>query len=65
MTATLTASAPESAAAKAGLSPLQQTVTTTLTDYWNDSCSIEELTYGISHGAVGATTNPSDRARRC
>ena len=58
MTATLTASAPESAAAKAGLSPLQQTVTTTLTDYWNDSCSIEELTYGIHHGAVGATTNP-------
>ena len=39
-------------------SPLQQTVST-LTDYWNDSCSIEELTYGIQHGAVGATTNPS------
>jgi transaldolase len=39
-------------------SPLQQTVST-LTDYWNDSCSIEELTYGIRHGAVGATTNPS------
>src|SRR5450759_441452 len=58
MTATLISSAPESAAAKAGLSPLQQTVTTTPTDYWNDSCSIEELTYGIQHGAVGATTNP-------
>lgn len=39
-------------------SPLQQMVSTTPTDYWNDSCSIEELTYGISHGAVGATTNP-------
>jgi transaldolase len=39
-------------------SPLLQTVTTTPTDYWNDSCSIEELTYGIEHGAVGATTNP-------
>ncbi len=38
-------------------SPLQQTVMTP-TDYWNDSCSIEELTYGIEHGAVGATTNP-------
>lgn len=38
-------------------SPLQQTVLTP-TDYWNDSCSIEELTYGIEHGAVGATTNP-------
>ena len=42
----------------AGLSPLKKTVSTT-TDYWNDSCSIEELTYGIEHGAVGATTNPS------
>jgi transaldolase len=34
-------------------------VSKTPTDYWNDSCSIEELTYGIEHGAVGATTNPS------
>ena len=42
----------------ASASPLLQTVTTTPTDYWNDSCSIEELTYGIQHGAVGATTNP-------
>ena len=39
-------------------SPLQQTVTTTPTDYWNDSCAIEELAYGLQHGAVGATTNP-------
>ena len=39
-------------------SPLQQMVSTTPTDYWNDSCSVEELTYGIRHGAVGATTNP-------
>jgi transaldolase len=31
---------------------------TTPTDYWNDSCAIDELTYGIEHGAVGATTNP-------
>ncbi|MBI9104342.1 MAG: transaldolase family protein [Spirochaetales bacterium] len=31
---------------------------TTDTDYWNDSCSIEELTYAIANGAVGATTNP-------
>ena len=29
------------------------------TDYWNDSCSVEELTYAISHGAVGATSNPT------
>ena len=40
-------------------SPLHQTITTTLTDYWNDSCSVEELTYAIEHGAVGATTNPT------
>ncbi len=40
-------------------SPLEQTVKTTRTDYWNDSCSIEELTYAIENGAVGATTNPT------
>lgn len=28
------------------------------TDYWNDSCSVEELEYAIERGAVGATTNP-------
>jgi transaldolase len=28
------------------------------TALWNDSCSIEELTYSIDHGAVGATCNP-------
>jgi transaldolase len=32
---------------------------TTPTDYWNDSCSVQELTYAIEHGAVGATTNPT------
>ena len=40
------------------LSPLQATVSTA-TDFWNDSCSIEELTYAIEHGAVGATSNPT------
>jgi transaldolase len=40
-------------------SPLHETVSTTITDYWNDSCSIEELTYAIGHGAVGATSNPT------
>ena len=40
-------------------SPLLQTVSTTRTDYWNDSCSVNELTYAIGHGAVGATTNPT------
>jgi transaldolase len=39
-------------------SPLHQMVCTTNTDFWNDSCSIEELTYAINHGAVGATSNP-------
>jgi len=40
-------------------SPLHQTVTTTPTDFWNDSCSVEELSYAIEHGAVGATSNPT------
>ena len=40
-------------------SPLHETVATTATDYWNDSCSVEELTYAIDNGAVGATTNPT------
>jgi transaldolase len=40
-------------------SPLHQTVTTTATDYWNDSCSLEELAYAIEHGATGATSNPT------
>ncbi len=39
-------------------SPLARMGSTTHTDYWNDSCSIEELQYGIDNGAVGATTNP-------
>ncbi len=38
---------------------LHQTVSTTVTDYWNDSCSVEELNYAIENGAVGATTNPT------
>jgi transaldolase len=40
-------------------SPLHETVTTTPTDVWNDSCSLEELTYAIENGAVGATSNPT------
>jgi transaldolase len=40
-------------------SPLHQMAMTTATDFWNDSCSIEELTYAIENGAVGATTNPT------
>jgi transaldolase len=40
-------------------SPLHEMVSTTQTDLWNDSCSVEELTYSIGHGAVGATSNPT------
>jgi transaldolase len=32
---------------------------TTATRFWNDSCAVDELTYAIDNGAVGATTNPS------
>ncbi len=39
-------------------SPLHKTASTTVTEVWNDSCSIEELKYSIENGAVGATTNP-------
>ena len=38
---------------------LYKMVNSTCTDYWNDSCSVEELTYAIERGAVGATTNPT------
>jgi transaldolase len=31
---------------------------TTPTCLWNDSASVQELTYSIEHGAVGATCNP-------
>jgi transaldolase len=41
------------------LSRLHQTAATTRTDYWNDSCSIQELRYAIANGAVGATSNPT------
>jgi transaldolase len=32
---------------------------TTATDFWNDSCSLDELAYAIENGAVGATSNPT------
>jgi transaldolase len=41
------------------LTPLHLTAGIGATDYWNDSCSMEELTYAIENGAVGATSNPS------
>jgi len=39
-------------------SPLHEMTLTTPTCLWNDSASIQELTYSIEHGAVGATCNP-------
>ena len=40
-------------------SPLHKMTQTTPTCLWNDSAAIEELTYSIDHGGVGATCNPS------
>jgi transaldolase len=37
---------------------LHEMVSTTPTDFWNDSCAISELNEAIAQGAVGATTNP-------
>jgi len=39
-------------------SKLHQMVSTTPTDYWNDSSAVDELEYAIENGAVGSTTNP-------
>ena len=39
-------------------SPLHEMTQTTPTCLWNDSASIQELTYAIAHGGVGATCNP-------
>jgi transaldolase len=39
-------------------SPLHEMTQSTPTCLWNDSASMEELSYSIEHGAVGATCNP-------
>lgn len=39
-------------------SPLLQMTETTPTCLWNDSADMEELSYSIANGAVGATCNP-------
>src|ERR1700745_2000844 len=39
-------------------SPLHEITHSTPTWLWNDSASIQEITYSIEHGAVGATCNP-------
>jgi len=39
-------------------SPLHKMTQTTPTCLWNDSASVEELSYSMEHGGVGATCNP-------
>src|SRR6202043_2106740 len=39
-------------------SPLHKMTQTPPTSLWNDSASLEELSFSIDHGAVGATCNP-------
>lgn len=48
----------KAAISQAYKSPLHEMTQTTQTCLWNDSASIQELTYSIEHGAVGATCNP-------
>ena len=40
-------------------SPLLRMTQETPTQYWNDSCAVDELTYAVERGATGATSNPS------
>lgn len=40
-------------------SPLASMVRDTPTDYWNDSCAVEDLQYAVARGATGATSNPT------
>jgi transaldolase len=39
-------------------SPLDEMTRTTPTCLWNDSAALDELTYSLEHGGVGATCNP-------
>jgi transaldolase len=41
-----------------GKSPLHTMTLTSPTEFWNDSCSVSELTYAIENGATGGTSNP-------
>jgi transaldolase len=45
-------------AGKGWKSPLHEMTQTTPTALWNDSADLEELTFALAHGAVGATCNP-------
>jgi transaldolase len=46
------------AVASSYMSPLHEMTQTTPTCLWNDSASVQELSYSIENGAVGATCNP-------
>jgi transaldolase len=39
-------------------SPLLRMTLDTPTDYWNDSCAVDEVAYAVERGATGATSNP-------
>jgi len=39
--------------------PLLRMTRETPTQYWNDSCAPDELSYAVERGATGATSNPS------
>ena len=41
-----------------GKSPLHTMTLMSPTEFWNDSCSAEELKYAIDNGATGGTSNP-------
>jgi transaldolase len=41
-----------------GKSPLHTMTLTSPTEFWNDSCSVSEMTYALEHGATGGTSNP-------
>jgi transaldolase len=55
---TLVSNTKESVLGKKWKSPLHEMTQTTSTCLWNDSAALDELTYSIEHGAVGATCNP-------
>jgi transaldolase len=42
-----------------GKGPLHQMTLQSPTEFWNDSCSVAELTDAISYGATGGTSNPT------
>jgi len=39
-------------------SPLHEMSLVTPTQFWNDSCSVNDIAFAMEHGAVGATSNP-------